>query len=204
MVAKIAVIIYSTWGHINTLSESVVAGLKESGAEVTLFQIQETLSEEIRAKMHAAPKLDIPVITPKDLPQFDGFLFGFGTRYGRAPASVSAFFDATGGLWASGALVGKFAGVFFGAGSNHGGHETTALTTVPFFAHQGMIYVPIGFVRPELSIVEKVVGGSAYGASYIAGSKGQLPVTEEDKAVGRYQGQSFGTLVNTFVKGRNL
>ncbi|CED85261.1 1,4-benzoquinone reductase-like [Phaffia rhodozyma] len=204
MVAKIAVVIYSLYGHTSTLSESVVAGLKEAGAHVEVFQFQEILSDEIRGKMHAGPKSDLPVITPGDLAKFDGFLFGFGTRYGRAPAAVSSFFDATGGLWASGALVGKFAGVFFGTGSAHGGQETTALTTIPFFAHHGIIYVPIGFVRPELSIVDKTVGGSAYGAGYVAGGQGQLPVTEEDKLVGHYQGHSFGTLVNTFVKGRDL
>jgi NAD(P)H dehydrogenase (quinone) len=109
----------------------------------------------VLAKMHAAPKADTPIITgthhslslsravsdepPADLmPQYDGFLFGIPTRYGRAVASASAFFDATGGLWAKGALTGKFAGIFTSSASQHGGQETTALTTIPFFAHHGI------------------------------------------------------------------
>lgn len=91
--------------------------------------------------MHAAPRAEVPEVSPQDLTKYDGFLFGMPTRYGRAPAAVSAFFDATGGLWATGALVGKFAGVFTSTASQHGGQESTALTTLPFFAHHGMCAV---------------------------------------------------------------
>jgi NAD(P)H dehydrogenase (quinone) len=77
-----------------------------------------------------------------------GFLLGFPTRYGRTPAQVSAFFDATGGLWASGALIGKFGAIFTSTASQHGGQETTALTTIPFFAHHGILFVPLYVPRP--------------------------------------------------------
>ncbi|KAJ1735683.1 hypothetical protein LPJ72_001767, partial [Coemansia sp. Benny D160-2] len=92
---KIFVITYSTFGHINKVAESVVKGLEKGGAVVGRYQVPETLSEEILTKMHAAPKLDIPVITPQQLTEADGFLFGFPTRYGTTPAQIKAFFDAT-------------------------------------------------------------------------------------------------------------
>ena len=79
-----------------------------------------------------------PIVKPDDLKDFDGFLFGIPTRYGRAVGAASAFFDATGGLWATGALVGKFGGIFTSSASQHGGQETTALTTIPFLAHHGI------------------------------------------------------------------
>lgn len=79
--------------------------------------------------MHAGPHLEYPEITPDDLVKYDGFLFGFGTRYGRAPAAASAFFDQTGGLWFAGKLSGKMAGIFTSTASQHGGQETTALTS---------------------------------------------------------------------------
>jgi len=105
--------------------------------------------DEIRGKMHAAPRADHPEVTPQDLTKYDGFLLGMPTRYGRAPAAVSAFFDATGGLWASGALVGKFCGIFTSTASQHGGQESTALTTLPFLAHHGMCVFFSTFSTPR-------------------------------------------------------
>ncbi|GAA5854263.1 hypothetical protein JCM8547_001757 [Rhodosporidiobolus lusitaniae] len=78
-------------------------------------------------------------------------------------AAVSAFFDTTGGLWFTGALDGKFAGIFTSTACQHGGQESTALTTVPFFAHQGINFVPIAYTLPNLTDNSEVVGGSAYG-----------------------------------------
>ncbi|KAJ1718477.1 hypothetical protein LPJ61_006611, partial [Coemansia biformis] len=147
---KIFVITYSMYGHINKVAESVVKGLEMAGAEVGRYQIAETLSDEILAKMHAPPKADFPIITPEDLPKADGFIFGFPTRYGGAPAQVRAFFDMTGCLWMKQALTGKPAGFFFSTASQHGGQEATVLTSLPFLAHHGIIYVPFGYAHPNL------------------------------------------------------
>jgi NAD(P)H dehydrogenase (quinone) len=111
MPKTVYVIIFSVWGHIKTLAEQVVLGLKESGVHAVLYQVQETLPQEVLDKMYAQ-KFDIPIITAADLPKADGYLFGIPTRYGMAPAQVKAFFDSTGGLWAKGELAGKYAGIF--------------------------------------------------------------------------------------------
>ncbi|KAJ2062745.1 hypothetical protein GGH13_006404, partial [Coemansia sp. S155-1] len=95
---KIFVITYSTYGHINKVADSIVEGLEKSGVEAVRYQIAETLSDEILTKMHAAPKPDLPIITANDLVEADGFMFGFPTRYGTAPAQVKTFFDSTGQL----------------------------------------------------------------------------------------------------------
>ncbi|KAL7411939.1 NAD(P)H:quinone oxidoreductase, type IV [Mrakia frigida] len=202
--ANIAVIAYSTYGHTNTLAESIIKGINESGAKGTLYQFEETLSADVLAKMYAAPKPAYPVITPDDLKKYDGFIFAFGTRYGRAPAQVSSFFDQTGGLWATGALIGKFGAFATGAAGQHGGHETAIMTSIPFLTHHGIIYVPLGYGNPTLFEETEVIGGSPWGSSYVAGSKGNLPVTDKDKNVAEFQGKSFGTLVSTFVKGKSL
>jgi NAD(P)H dehydrogenase (quinone) len=88
--------------------------------------------------MHAGSSLKpkYPILKPDDLKSVDGFLLGSPTRYGRVAAQVSSFFDQTGGLWASGALVGKFVATFTSTAGQHGGHETTAMSTMPFFAHR--------------------------------------------------------------------
>lgn len=104
----------------------------------------------------------------RTLLEADGYLFGFGTRFGTMPAQMKAFLDATGQHWAKGALAGKFAGTFFSTASQHGGQETTALITVTYFAHHGIIYVPFGFAHPHLFDNSEVVGGSAYGAGTVA------------------------------------
>ena len=130
-------------------------------------------------------------------------LFGFGTRYGRTPAQVSSFFDHTGGLWASGALVGKFAGIFTSTSSQHGGQETTAFTTIPFFAHHGVNFVPIGYQFSELTDNSKVMGGSAWGAATLSNGDGSRQPIAEELAVAKKQGAYFGKVVGTFVKGKS-
>ncbi|KAG6602821.1 NAD(P)H:quinone oxidoreductase, type IV [Phytophthora cinnamomi] len=115
-----------------------------------MYQVAETLSEEILTKIHAPPKTDYPVATPETLREADAILFGFPTRFGALPAQVKALFDSCGGLWAKGALVGKPAGFFFSTGTIAAGQETTAFTAVTFLAHQGMTFVPLGFRAPEM------------------------------------------------------
>ncbi|KDN50802.1 benzoquinone reductase [Tilletiaria anomala UBC 951] len=202
---KIAVVYHSLWGHISTLAEEVAAGLRDSGVQVEIFTFAETLSDEALGKMYANKALGekYPHITPEKLAEFDGFLFGFGTRYGRAPAQVSAFFDRTGGLWAKGTLVGKFGGIFTSTSSQHGGQEVTALTTISYFAHHGITFVPIGYQFPELTNLTEVLGGSPWGAATISGGDGSRKVSEIELKVARGQGNYFGKTVSTFVKGKS-
>lgn len=204
--SKIAVIVFSMYGHIASIGEKVVEGVKSTGATVDVYQIEETLSQEVLAKMHAnkEPLAKYPVITPEALKEYDGFIFGFPTRYGRAPAQVSAFFDKTGGLWASGALIGKFAATFTSTASQHGGNETTHLTTIPFFVHHGINYVPFGYrAFQEQTNLEQIHGASAYGAGTIAAGDGSRQPIDLDYTIAKSQGEHFANVVNTFVKGKN-
>ena len=204
--SKIAVIVFSIYGHIAKLTDSIVEGAKSTGATVDVYQIPETLSEEVLAKMHAnkAAIASYPVITPEKLKEYDGFIFGFPTRYGRAPAQVSAFFDQTGGLWASGALIGKFAGTFTSTASQHGGNETTHLTTIPFFVHHGINYVPFGYrAFAEQTNLEQIHGASAYGAGTIAAGDGSRQPIDLDYTIAKSQGNHFAQVVNTYVKGKS-
>ncbi|GAA5965393.1 hypothetical protein JCM3765_004882 [Sporobolomyces pararoseus] len=202
-VAKIAVIYYTLYGHVSTLALAEAEAAKATGAEVDIYRFPEILSDEVRGKMHAGPHLEYPEIKPEDLVKYDGFLMGFGTRYGRAPAAVSAFFDMTGSLWQAGKLSGKMVGCFSSSASSHGGSESTPLTTMPFFAHHGMIYVPLGFAPPELTDLTEIVGGSAWGAAAIAGGDGSRQVTEKELNVAKYQGSSFAKIVAQFVAGKS-
>ncbi|EST05091.1 NADPH-dependent FMN reductase-like protein [Kalmanozyma brasiliensis GHG001] len=204
--SKIAVVVWSAYGHVASISEKVVEGAKSTGATVDVYQFPETLSEEVLGKLHAnkAPIASFPVITPDKLKEYDGFLLGFPTRYGRAPAQVSAFFDQTGGLWATGALIGKFAGTFTSTASQHGGNETTHLTTIPFFVHQGINYVPHGYRNfAEQTNLEQIHGASAYGAGTIAAGDGSRQPIDLDFTIAKSQGEHFANVVNTYVKGKS-
>ncbi|KAH7882844.1 flavoprotein-like protein [Phlebopus sp. FC_14] len=197
---KVAIIIYSMYGHIAKLAESVKGGIESTGGSATIYQIAETLSDEILAKMHAPPKPDYPVIQPSELPGFDAYLFGIPTRYGNFPAQWKAFWDATGGLWASGALYGKFAGIFVSTGTPGGGQEVTVVNSLSTLTHHGMIYVPLGYkyTFAQLANTSEVRGGSAWGAGTFAGADGSRQPSALELEVATLQGKVFWETVSKY------
>ena len=159
--------------------------------------------------MHAPKKSDLPVITAAELANADGIIFGAPTRFGTLPAQMKAFLDSCGQLWAKygffdfrGALTNKFAGFFTSAATQHGGIETTVLTFLPFCIHLGMMFVPVGYANPNVSIVDNVFGGSPYGASTIAGPDGSHSPTEKELELANFQGSHFAKVVGQFHKGK--
>jgi len=126
--AKIAIVFYSMYNHVKTLAEHIKSSIEDAGCEATLLQVPETLPAGVLEKMHAPAKDEsIPIATASMLTEYDGILFGIPTRFGMAAAQMKAFMDSTGGLWQSGGLVGKTAGIFFSTGTQNGGQETTGI-----------------------------------------------------------------------------
>lgn len=193
MSTKVKVIFYSLYGHIYQMAEAVAAGAREAGAEVELLQVQETLSDDIIAKMGATEAkkafAHVPIADPKKLGEADAIIFGTGTRFGSATAQMQAFFDATGSLWTTGALVGKVGGVFTSTASQHGGQETTLTSMQTFLFHQGMVVVGVPYAAPELLNMKEITGGSPYGATTITDAQGQRLPSENELAIARYQGK---------------
>jgi NAD(P)H dehydrogenase (quinone) len=198
MSAKVQVIFYSTYGHVWRLAEAVAEGAKAAGAAVELFQVGETLPDDVLAKMGATEAkkafAHIPVADPKRLAEADAIVLGCPTRYGAAPAQMRAFQDQTGGLWASGALIGKVGSAFTSSASQHGGQETTLLAMSTFFFHMGMVIAGVPYSTKELSNVDEMSGGTPYGASTIAGPKGERQPTANELAVARAQGRHVATI----------
>lgn len=144
--------------------------------------------------MHAPAKpANIPVITVADLDQFDGFLFGFSTRFGTYPAQFKAFWDSTGGLWAKGTLHGKYFGIFVSTGSPNGGQEVSIRNSLSNFIHHGLIYVPLGYKNSfgQLSNLDEVHGGSPWGAGAYAGGDGSRQFSDLELEIGFIQGKTF-------------
>lgn len=191
---NVAIVYYSTYGHVAALAETIKEGVESvEGVTATIYQVPETLPEEVLEKMHAPPKKDYPIATAETLKQADGILFGMPTRFGSVPAQIKNFFDATGGIWHEGALIGKPAGVFFSCASQGGGNETTALMTIPFLTHHGLLYVPLGTRAKQFGTLSEVVGGGKWGAGTYAGDGSRQP-SERELGVARIQGESFAEI----------
>ncbi|CAI9783881.1 unnamed protein product [Fraxinus pennsylvanica] len=190
MATKVYIVYYSTYGHVEKLAQEIKKGAESvEGVEAKLWQVPETLSDEILGKMSAPPKSDVPVITPNELTEADGIIFGFPTRFGMMAAQFKAFFDATGGLWKSQALAGKPAGIFYSTASQGGGQETTPLTAITQLVHHGMIFVPIGYTFGDgMFEMENIKGGSPYGAGTFAGDGSRQP-TELELGQAFHQGK---------------
>lgn len=194
MATKVQVIFYSTYGHVYQLAQAVAEGAREvAGTEVELLRVAETLSTEILQKMGAVEAqkafANVPLADPKRLGEADAIILGTPTRYGSATAQMRAFLDATGGLWSSGALIGKVGSAFTSTASQHGGQETTLLTIATFFYHQGMVIAGVPYSEPGLTVLDEVSGGTPYGASTIAGPRGERQPTQNELAIARAQGR---------------
>jgi NAD(P)H dehydrogenase (quinone) len=203
--AKIAVIYYSTYGHVAAMAREIMKGIHQAGGEGQLFQVRETLADTVLEAMHAAPKdPTVPYIEHANigtLTEMDGLLFGFPTRFGMMPAQMKALWDATGGLWVKGSLVGKPAGFFTSTGSLHGGQETTLMTAVTQLAHHGMLFVPIGYSCRDLQSSKEVHGGSPWGAGCIAETDGSRLPSDLEKLVATHQGKHFTNIAAALKRG---
>ncbi|CAK9437220.1 uncharacterized protein LODBEIA_P15980 [Lodderomyces beijingensis] len=201
---KIAIIYYSTYGHVTTLAKAVQEGVAKAGYKADLFQIPETLPQDVLDKMHAPPKpTDIPIATLDTLTSYDAFVFGIPTRFGTGPAQFFDFWGSTGGLWAQGALAGKPAAVFVSTGTQGGGQETTVRNTLSWLVHHGLIYVPLGYANAFAlqANLDEVHGGSPYGAGAFAGGDGSRQPSKLELDVAEIQGSSFAKIAAKLVGG---
>jgi NAD(P)H dehydrogenase (quinone) len=201
MAPKVAIVIYSMYGHIAKLAEAEKAGIESAGGSATIYQIPETLPQEVLTKMHAPAKGNFPIITPEILAQHDAFLCGIPTRYGNFPAQWKAFWDATGGLWASGGLNGKYAGVFISTAGHGGGQESTAIASMSTFVHHGINFVPLGYAHAfgQLTNLSEVHGGSPWGAGTFAAGDGSRQPSALELEIATIQGKTFYTTVSKHV-----
>lgn len=202
---KVLVVFYSMYGHIYKMAQAVAEGVREvPGAEALLRRVPETLPEEVLGKMGAleAQKsmAHIPVCTVDELAGADAVIFGTPTRFGNMCGQMRQFLDATGGLWAKGALVGKAGSVFTSSATQHGGQESTILSFHLFLLHQGMVVVGLPYAFAGQMRIDEITGGSPYGASTIAGGKGERMPSENELAAARWQGKHVAAIASKLTK----
>jgi NAD(P)H dehydrogenase (quinone) len=202
---KVLIVFYSMYGHIYKMAQAIAEGAKEvPGTEVVMRRVPETLPEEILGKMDAleAQKsmVGIPICKVDELAGADAIIFGAPTRFGNMCGQMRQFLDATGQLWAQGSLVGKVGSVFTSSATQHGGQESTILSFHITLLHQGMIIVGLPYAFAGQMRIDEITGGSPYGASTIAGGKGERMPSENELAAARYQGKHVATIAAKLAK----
>lgn len=186
--AKILVLYYSSYGHIETMAQAVAEGAASTGADVVIKRVPEIVPEAV-AKASGF-KLDqaAPLATVDELPDYDAIILGVPTRFGNMPAQMKNFLDQTGGLWFQGKLIGKVGSVFSSTATQHGGQESTILSTHTVLLHHGMVIVGLPYSFQGQMGVSEVTGGSPYGASTIADGNGSRQPSANELAGARFQG----------------
>ncbi len=193
---KILVVYYSQYGHVQAMAKAIGEGVGEvPGAQLVLRRVREFPENVQHMTQEQGPDYEVyrseqadPECTVQDLQEAEGVLFGSPTRYGNMTAQMKALIDSTSQLWLDGQMEGKPAGVFTSTATTHGGQETTLLTMMVPLLHLGMLIVGVPYSVPGMNHTE-ARGGTPYGASTIAGPKGELKPMAEDLAIAKAQGK---------------
>lgn len=187
--AKVLILYYSTWGHIEKMAYAVAEGAREAGAEAVVKRVPELVPAEIAEAAHYKTDQAAPVATVAELADYDAIIIGTPTRYGTMAAQMKNFLDQTGGLWMKGALVGKVGSIFTSSATQHGGQEATILTSLPVLLHHGMVVVGLPYAFQGQMGIDEVKGGSPYGASTIAGGDGSRQPSAVELEGAKFQGR---------------
>jgi NAD(P)H dehydrogenase (quinone) len=198
---KILINYYSMYGHVHKMAKAIAEGVKEiDGAEAVMRRVPETLPEEVLKKMGAVEAQqsmsNIPICTVEDLASADAIIFGTPTRFGNMCGQMRQFLDATGQLWAKGALVGKVGSVFTSSATQHGGQESTLLSFHITLLHHGFVVVGLPYTFQGQMRIDEITGGSPYGASTIAGGAGERMPSENELNAARFQGKHVATIAS--------
>ncbi|TAN08837.1 MAG: NAD(P)H:quinone oxidoreductase [Rhodanobacteraceae bacterium] len=186
--AKVLVLYYSTWGHIEQLAEAEADGARGAGAKVAIRRVPELVPAAVAEKAYYKLDQRAPLATVTELVDYDAIIFGTPTRFGNVAAQMRNFLDQTGGLFAASKLAGKVGAVFTSSGQQHWGQESTILSFHHLLFHHGFVVVGVPPATPGLHVLDEVTGGSPYGASTIAGADGSRQPSANELDIARAQG----------------
>jgi NAD(P)H dehydrogenase (quinone) len=192
--AKVLVLYYSSYGHIEQMAYAVAEGAKEAGATVDVKRVPELVPADVAEKSHFKMNQPAPVATPDELANYDAIIVGAGTRFGTMASQMRNFWDQTGGLWFTGKLVGKVGSAFTSSATQHGGQESTILGFIPTLLHHGMAVVGLPYAFQGQMGVDEIKGGSPYGASTITDGDGSRQPSKIELDAARYQGRHVAAL----------
>lgn len=202
---KVLIVYYSTYGHVHKMAGAIAEGVRKiDGAGAVMKRVPETLSETVIEKMGAAEAQQsmahVPVCTVDELAEADAVIFGTPTRFGNMCGQMRQFLDATGRLWAEGALIGKVGSVFTSSATQHGGQESTILSFHITLLHHGFVVVGLPYAFQGQMRTDEITGGSPYGASTIAGGSGERMPSENELDAARFQGRHVAEITSKLIK----
>ncbi|MGD9476713.1 UNVERIFIED_ORG: NAD(P)H:quinone oxidoreductase type IV [Roseateles sp. XES5] len=186
--AKVLVLYYSAYGHIEAMAYAAAEGAKSAGADVTVKRVPELVPEEVAKASYYKMDQKAEVATVEELADYDAIIVGAGTRFGTVASQMRNFWDQTGGLWAQGKLVGKVGSVFTSSATQHGGQESTILGFIPTLLHHGLVVVGLPYAFQGQMGVDEIKGGSPYGASTITDGDGSRQPSAVELDAARFQG----------------
>jgi len=189
--ARVLVLYYSAYGHIEKMANAVAEGAREGGASVDIKRVPELVPEDVARKSNFKLDQKAPIAKIEDLANYDAIVVGAGTRFGRLASQMANFLDQAGGLWMRGALHGKVGGAFTSSATQHGGQETTLFSIITNLLHFGMVIVGLDYGHAGQMTLSEITGGSPYGATTIAGGDGSRQPTENELQGARYQGRKI-------------
>lgn len=192
--ARILVLYYSSWGHMEQMAKAAAEGAREAGADVTIKRVPELVPEDVAKAAHYKLDQEAPIAEPLELENYDGFIFGISTRYGMMAAQLKNFLDQTGPLWARGALIDKVATVMSSTATQHGGQELAILSTQASLQHHGLIIVPLSYAYQGQSGVDVPRGGSPYGMTTLADSDGSRQPSQQELEGAKFQGKRLAEI----------
>ena len=192
--AKILVLYYSTWGHMEAMAKAAAEGAREAGADVTIKRVPELVPEEVAKAAHYKLEQEAEIAQPLELADYDGIIFGVSTRYGAMAAQMKNFVDQTGPLWAKGALVNKVGTAMVSTATQHGGAEIGLIATQVFMNHHGMIIVPLSYAYQGQMGNDVVRGGAPYGMTTTSDSDGSRMPSEQELDGARFQGKRMAEI----------
>jgi NAD(P)H dehydrogenase (quinone) len=187
--AKVLVLYYSSYGHMETMANAAAEGAKAGGADVIVKRVPELVPDDVAKSSHFKMNQAAPVATPAELADYDAIIFGCGTRYGTMASQMRNFMDQTGPLWMKGALVGKVGSAMTSSATQHGGQESTILGFIPTMLHHGMVVVGLPYAYQGQMAMNEITGGSPYGASTITGGDGSRMPSANELDAARFQGK---------------
>src|ERR1700709_2098627 len=171
--AKVLVLYYSAYGHIEKMANAVAEGAREAGASVDVKRVPELVAADVAKAWYYKVDQAAPVAKIAELANYDGIVVGPGTRFGRMASQMANFLDQAGGLWMKGALHGKVGGAFTSTATQHGGQETTLFSIITNLLHFGMTIVGLNYGFAGQMKLNEVTGGSPYRATTTAGGDGR-------------------------------
>ena len=186
---KVLVLYYSSYGHIEAMAQAVAEGARQAGASADVKRVPETAPADVAKAAHFKLDQAAPVAKVEELADYDAIVVGTPTRFGRMASQMASFLDQAGGLWARGALNGKVGGAFTSTATQHGGQEATLFSVITNLLHFGMVIVGLPYSHQGQMRIDEIVGGSPYGATTIAGGRGERQPSETELEGARHQGE---------------